>query len=710
MCVVFFQLFLDDAAKEINKQNERRSTRLSEFMHLHNNDEVIYQVPDINLDDFDELTSDECYSSSEYTPYSLKKINSDFDTSESDNNNTPTHLYSKKNIKNVKTVVEQKSVSPLELNVQRVKRNPKNPKKIIKDKRVYCIFCESLETNFPRHIERKHALEYEVRALILLPKKSKERIKQLEMLKNKGNFFYNKNVIEKKCGSLIVGRRPKDSDDINVDDYLPCKNCFKFFLKNKMFRHTSKCKFIDNLQTNPDVPKRRNRKMQCAMLLQNTSDLDNLSTEVFCNMKMDNVSLTAQQDKLICSFGARLLQNHREAHLKTYVSQRMRQLSKLLLILRKLNSELQNLQDFLVPQHYKTIVSAAKELSGYNEEANTYYHPSIALKLGHSILQCADIVESQLIIQNASEDKIQQVKHFTTVFHKEWKFSISSNACQDMSKKKFNKVMSLPDAKDITLLNNFLSNQLQKVMNQIEQQKVINQQTYKILCQTLLSQIILLNRRRSGEVERIKIQDYLNRDKNKVQEEISKSLTAIEYKLSTSLVRFEIRGKRGRGVPVLLTPQMKISLDTILNIRDRCNVFKQNENIFAIPFTAVGVYRGSECMNKFANACGSSNPDLLTSTKLRKHVATMSQLLNLTTNDREQLANFMGHDLSIHNQYYRLPDNTLQLSRVSKILLAVESGNLHELKGKTLDEFDSIVPTGHDNSSSDEDDTGKVKF
>lgn len=89
---------------------------------------------------------------------------------------------------------------------------------------------------------------------------------------------------------------------------------------------------IDNLQTNPDVPRRRTRKMQCAMLLQNTSDLENLIKEVICNMKMDSKSLTAQQDKLICSFGARLLKNHREAHLKTYVSQRMRQLSKFLLI------------------------------------------------------------------------------------------------------------------------------------------------------------------------------------------------------------------------------------------------------------------------------------------------------------------------------------------------------------------------------------------
>lgn len=70
---------------------------------------------------------------------------------------------------------------------------------------------------------------------------------------------------------------------------------------------------------------------------------------------------------------------------------------------------------------------------------------------------------------------------------------------------------------------------------------------------------------------------------------------------------------------------------------------------------------------------------------------------------------------SIHNQYYRLPDDTLQLSRVSKILLAAESGQLHKLKGKTLDEFDNVdMSTNFVNSSSDSDNdtniSGMVSF
>ncbi|KAF0703116.1 Uncharacterized protein FWK35_00031610, partial [Aphis craccivora] len=204
---------------------------------------------------------------------------------------------------------------------------------------------------------------------------------------------------------------------------------------------------------------------------------------------------------------------------------------------------------------------------------NTYINPSNALKIGHSILQCCDIFESQSIIEGKSDEKLQKLRNFTIVFQKEWKYAISSNAIQDMNKKKINKSVKLPNADDIKLLNEMI-----KGKNLIEKGV-------------------------SGEVERIKVNDYLNRNQNKMQNEIMKPLTDVE-----------------------------------------------------------GAYCGTDCLRKSADACGASDPEQLTSTKLRKHIATMSQLLNLTNSDREQLANFMGHDLAINNEYYRLPDEALQIS------------------------------------------------
>lgn len=91
--------------------------------------------------------------------------------------------------------------------------------------------------------------------------------------------------------------------------------------------------------------------------------------------------------------------------------------------------------------------------------------------------------------------------------------------------------------------------------------------------------------------------------------------------------------------------------------------------------------------------CGAKNPTALSSTKLRKHVATLSNVLNLNDTELDQLAGFMGHDIRVHREYYRLPESTLQLAKISKILMAMESGRLGEFQNKKLDDI-NIDPNG----------------
>lgn len=176
--------------------------------------------------------------------------------------------------------------------------------------------------------------------------------------------------------------------------------------------------------------------MQCASLLQTDNDHNQLRRDIFSGIKCDDITLIAQTDDLIlCSFGTRLLKNHRDKHLKNYISQRLRQLSNFLKIVLGLQPDIKQLQDSLVPKYYKTFVDAAKISREYNLEQDTYTHSSNALKIGHSIIQCSDILESQFIIKGVTEQELQNLKNFKIVFQKERRFSTSSNACRDISKK-----------------------------------------------------------------------------------------------------------------------------------------------------------------------------------------------------------------------------------------------------------------------------------
>lgn len=83
--------------------------------------------------------------------------------------------------------------------------------------------------------------------------------------------------------------------------------------------------------------------------------------------------------------------------------------------------------------------------------------------------------------------------------------------------------------------------------------------------------------------------------------------------------------------------------------------------------------RGCDVLRECSLKCGAKHPELLRSPKLKKHIATLSQILNLKDNELDILANFLGHDIRTHREYYRLPEESLQVAKMSKLLFTLES-------------------------------------
>ena len=77
----------------------------------------------------------------------------------------------------------------------------------------------------------------------------------------------------------------------------------------------------------------------------------------------------------------------------------------------------------------------------------------------------------------------------------------------------------------------------------------------------------------------------------------------------------------------------------------------------------------------------------MTGTKLRKYIATISQVRALNEIEVEWLARHLGHDIRVHRDFYCLQQSTIELANVSKILLGVDSGKAHKWAGKSLPEI-----------------------
>ncbi|KAG5874141.1 hypothetical protein JTB14_015061 [Gonioctena quinquepunctata] len=159
---------------------------------------------------------------------------------------------------------------------------------------------------------------------------------------------------------------------------------------------------------------------------------------------------------------------------------------------------------------------------------------------------------------------------------------------------------------------------------------------------------MLLNRKRGGELQRLPLHLYQNVPEHQSYEEFNDAISQTEKILMKKFKRVVTRGKRDRGVPVLFTTDVQQHLKELIALRDN---FVKKENIYLFPTLHHDTpITGYKVMQKHAKLSGAKNPEAITSTRLRKHLATMSQILELSPNDIEQLATFMGHTKDVHKQ------------------------------------------------------------
>ncbi|KAJ1521805.1 hypothetical protein ONE63_003440 [Megalurothrips usitatus] len=157
-------------------------------------------------------------------------------------------------------------------------------------------------------------------------------------------------------------------------------------------------------------------------------------------------------------------------------------------------------------------------------------------------------------------------------------------------------------------------------------------------------------------------------------------------------------------VPVILTESLQEVVAFLVQMRRNVGVPDDNIYLFPNMSSANGYFRADAILRSMAVACGAKTPETLRATQLRKHVATMTQLLNLRENELDAVAAYMGHDIRVHRQYYRLQEDTMQLAKVSKLLLAMEGGDIKRLKGCNLDniQVDDLIEDADKEDEEDE--------
>ncbi|KAL0152474.1 hypothetical protein M9458_052197 [Cirrhinus mrigala] len=313
-------------------------------------------------------------------------------------------------------------------------------------------------------------------------------------------------------------------------------------------------------------------------------------------------------------------------HEHQYIVQKMRELARFMVKVKELSKSV------------KTLEKLCELCSGHHCMQG-------ALKIGYSLKKACQISLGQSLMSGDTETE-RNVKNFIKLIDSHWRTNISSKALNTLQQAKWNKGDTIPLTEDVMALQKHLRKQEQESKEKLR--KNANTADWKVLAETLLCQIILFNRRREGEASKLLLTVYEKRNVKPPNQDVVKSLTKLEQQLCSELTQLEIRGKRGKKVPVLLTKDMVDSIDVLNGSREKIGVTKDNPYVFAEVERSTHI-RGSDCLRKYAAVCGVKDPKSLTSTQLRKQVATLCRIMNLKDNELDQLAKFMGHDIRVHH-------------------------------------------------------------
>ena len=206
---------------------------------------------------------------------------------------------------------------------------------------------------------------------------------------------------------------------------------------------------------------------------------------------------------------------------------------------RRLDSSIMWLLDLMSPKKYDTVLEAVRQLCGYSSSSNKYRIPSLALKLGHSLKKCCNIMICNCVKR---DDKVKrkQLEAFHFLCEKEWTAEVSSAALSTLSTAQMNKPQLLPLTVSIQKLNNYLNQERTRLQEQLQSSTSV--ESWYELAKVTLTATILFNRKRAGEAERMLLTDYYKRNVNQLEaNDIALCLSDTEKLLCKMMSRIEVR-------------------------------------------------------------------------------------------------------------------------------------------------------------------------
>ncbi|KAL7291589.1 hypothetical protein TKK_0014632 [Trichogramma kaykai] len=520
----------------------------------------------------------------------------------------------------------------------------KKKKRVLK--KHMCPFCDPPKdyVHLKKHLKSAHKDTAEVQEMMRLDKATTSFSREpMKKLLYRGDAIHNSSA-ELNKGDLRVARKTMYVK--TADEFTMCSNCNTYVVDTDYRKHRSRC-------TGENVKSTRNIAQEGRALIPRCSKVanDNLRRRILSRMSNDAISKAIRYDDLIMEYGNELTSKLRGVQHRNNIVTQLRRLGRLKLILnvKKLEEMFFGNSELVV----RAIEKMAEPFSDTDENEYLKY-PTVARNLNTIIKSVCGMYEAKCIKKLVAIDP-QLIANWNTTYQRDFTVILSRMASESKSHNTRHKDYGLPNEGDPQLLYDYLSNNLKSCYQSLKTE--YSESTHIKMLKFVLTYLQIYNRRRPGDVERILLEDYVNlKTVTEVEQTSLSSLNENLIDLAKEYSILKTRGKLNRDIKLLVTCDLKIYLDLMVELRPRLNISPKNLYLFALPQTPVTKVRYPSAyvlLYRYARACGAVDPSKLRATTLRKDLATKCIQLNLNDNDLKDLAGFMGHHVNVHVSHYR---------------------------------------------------------
>lgn len=415
-------------------------------------------------------------------------------------------------------------------------------------------------------------------------------------------------------------------------------------------------------------------------------------------LRNDKITQSLKYDELIIKYGNKLAEKYTSPHNHDMIRANLRYLGRFKIEMMSLDDTIIELKEILKPIFYDKCVKAIRKVASWDDCVQWYKHPQVAITISSLIKKIAKKQRTEYIKQE-NEEKKKEVENFLLLWEEDVATDINKKALEDQANQKRVKQVVLPTKDDINKLYVYLKEKIENGVS-VLQQKFVLPSWIELVKSTLIF-IQIFNRRRAGEIERLTVSNYKNKERitDNMEKELMLNLSKESLTFAKQFIKISLRGKLGRTVSVLLSPLGVKAVDLILKYRSIAGISEDNVYIFSKHSASEHskqYYSACALLREYSNECGAKIPESLRGTKLRKHIATFMSIINAEDAAVDRLANFMGHHKDIHKNIYRMNIPAAEITCISKILMAA-IGNDEDAAIDEGDADDDDYPAMEDN-------------